>query len=183
VGDGEFAPSALDGAEPTNVRWLAASEASLTGAEERELIAKLGKLVVDQAAPEELLVFDETAEEYFRDPEAVLDPKGRDEAVRFRLDLALLTPYVLAVVAPVVHVLLDAASEAVQNEAKEAIATAVRRLLRRGDAPADTPAALSQEQLKSVRERVYTKARAVGVEEPQAAVIDDAVIPASSRCR
>jgi hypothetical protein len=124
---------------------------------------------------EELVVFDETAEEYFRDPQAVLDPKRRDEAVGFGLELALLTPYVLAVVTPVMKFLLESASEAVQSEAKGAITSAVRRLLRR-DAPADTPAALSDEQLKSVRELAYTKARAVGVEEPKAAVIADAVI-------
>jgi glycosyltransferase involved in cell wall biosynthesis len=151
-------------------------KASVTDADERELIAELGKLVVDQAAPEELLVFDETADEYFRDPDAVLDPKRRDEAVGFGLDLALVTPFVLAVATPVVQFLLEAASEAVRNEAKGAIATAVRRLLRRGDAPAGTPAALSRDQLRSVRDLAYAKARAVGVEEPQAAVIADAVV-------
>ena len=147
-------------------------EASLSRAEERELISELGKLVLDQAAPEELLVFDDTAEEYFRDPEAVLDPKRRDEAVGFGLELALLTPYVLAAVTPVVQFLLEAASDAVQSEAKGAVATALRRLLRRDGAPA----ALSQEQLRSVRELAYTRACAVGVEEAKAAVIADAVI-------
>lgn len=150
--------------------------ASLSPAEEQDLISELGRLVLDRAAPEELLVFDETADEYFRDPQAVLDPKRRDEAVGFGLDIALLTPYVLAVVTPVVHFLLDAASQAVQDEAKSSIAGVVRRLLRRGGEPAAAPAALSTEQLRSVRELAYTRARAVGVEDPQATVIADAVV-------
>ena len=35
--------------------------------EQRELVRELSRAVVGSAAPEELVLFDETAEEYFRD--------------------------------------------------------------------------------------------------------------------
>lgn len=148
--------------------------AAVPAAEERDLVSELAQAVLEETAPEELVVFPETAEEYFRDPDAVLDPKRRDEAVGFGLDVALLTPYVLAVVTPVVRFLADAVVETVQEEAKGSIATAIRRLLRRTDEPG-TPA-LSREQLRSVRELAYSRARAVGVDDAQATLIADSVV-------
>jgi hypothetical protein len=151
---------------------------SVPTGDERGLVAELAQAVLERTAPEELIVFSETADEYFRDPEAVLDPKRRDEAVGFGLDLALLTPFVLAVATPVVRFLLDAAAEAVHEEAKASIAGVVRRLLRR-DATAATAVpglALSGTQLRSLRELAYARAVAVGVADPQAALIADAVV-------
>ena len=154
--------------------------AAVPSADERELVSELAQAVLERTAPEELLVFPETADEYFRDPQAVLDPKRRDEAVGFGLDLALVTPFVLAVATPVVRFLLDSTAEAVQAEAKTSIAAVVRRLVRRGDdaeAPASDPVpALSTAQLQSVRELAYTRAKAVGVDEAQAALMADAVV-------
>jgi hypothetical protein len=154
--------------------------ASVAAADERDLVAQLAEAVLERTAPEELVLFSETAEEYFDDPEAVLDPKHRDEAVGFGLDLALLTPFVLAVATPVVRFLLDAAADALQDEAKASIITAVRRLVRR-DSDAEPPAAgqalsLSTTQLSSLRDLAYSRARAVGVAEAQAALIADAVV-------
>lgn len=58
--------------------------------------------MLEQAAPEELVILDDTAREYFADPLASLDPKRRDEPLGFGVDVALLGPYVLAVAGPVV---------------------------------------------------------------------------------
>src|ERR1700750_1185110 len=52
---------------------------ALTAADEQALVRALAEAALEQAAPEELAVFDETAEEYFAAPEAVLNPKRRDE--------------------------------------------------------------------------------------------------------
>ena len=54
-------------------------------AEEEELISLLAERALEQAAPEELALFPETADEYFRDPDAALNPRQRDEAVGFGL--------------------------------------------------------------------------------------------------
>jgi hypothetical protein len=70
--------------------------------DERALVKEIAEKVVADAAPEELVLFEETAQEYFEDPKRVLHARGSDEAVGFGLDVAMLTPYVLAAVGPVV---------------------------------------------------------------------------------
>ena len=60
-------------------------KAVLAPEDERLLVAQLAEAVLAQAAPEELVVFDETAEEYFQDPDRVLSARGGDEAVGFGL--------------------------------------------------------------------------------------------------
>ena len=104
---------------------------------EQELVGELARAVVRCVAPEELGLFAETEADYFRDPGLVLRARSRDEAVGFGLDLALLTPYVLAVGTAVVHFLALVVSDAVRDEARDelkpVIAGRVRRLLRRDD--------------------------------------------------
>jgi hypothetical protein len=147
---------------------------------EHELIAELARLALDEAAPEELVLFPETAEEYFRDPQAVLDPKRRDEALGFGLDLAMLTPYVLAVATPVVQFLASTVAEAIGEESKPLVIRFVRRLLRRPDpAPEVTepaPPSLSTDQVRQVRELAYQRARNLGLDEDQAVLLADSVV-------
>jgi hypothetical protein len=146
---------------------------ALPAEDERALIRLLAETALERAAPEELAVFDETAEEYFRAPDAVLNPKQRDEAVGFGLDLALLTPTVLAAASSVVHFLLGVVGETVRDEAKASVAEQVRRLLRHaGDA---APASLSAEQLRRVRDLAYQRVKATGADEAQASLVADAI--------
>src|SRR6185312_5314012 len=128
-------------------------ETALSSAEEHELVAALAEAALEQAAPEELAIFEETADEYFRDPDAALNARGRDEAVGFGLDLALLTPYLLAVATPVVKKLAALVEEAVGEELKPSIAQMVRRVLRRPaqPAPAANSFALTAEQASRLR--------------------------------
>jgi hypothetical protein len=146
---------------------------ALPAEDERALIRELAESALERAAPEELAVFDETAEEYFQAPEAVLNPKRRDEAVGFGLELALLTPSVLAAASAVVHFLLDVAADAVRDEAKASVAERLRRLVRHaGDA---APASLSPQQLRRVRDLAYERVRATGADEAQASLVADAI--------
>jgi hypothetical protein len=146
---------------------------------ERELVAELGQLVLEQTAPEELAIFPETAREYFDDPQAVLDPGRRDEPVGFGLELALLTPYVLAVVTPVIHYLATTVADAVREEVTPVLVPLVRRLFRRPDqapeAP-DDPTPLRAEQLRHVREVAYQQGKGLGLEEERASMLADAVV-------
>src|SRR5512144_1176196 len=86
--------------------------------EERALVKQLAQTVVGRAAPEELVVFDETVEEYFQDPYQVLRARGRDEAVGFGLELGLLTPYVLAIASAVVNFLVSTIADSAREETK-----------------------------------------------------------------
>jgi hypothetical protein len=150
---------------------------------QRDLITQLAAVVLEQAAPEELAVFDETAEEYFRDPEAILDPQRRDEPVGFGLEASLLTPVVLSVASYVVQFVVATVRDAAKDEARPMIVSLVRRVFRRPDhkQPDDSdagaaPEPLTDEQARTVRRIAYERAQALGVPESTAGVLADAVV-------
>ena len=147
---------------------------------ENELVTELARLALEQAAPEELVLFPETAEEYFKDPQAVLDPKRRDEPVGFGLDLAMLTPYVLAVGTAVIRFLAATVADAAREESRPLVGRLVRRLLRQEESttrPAsEAPSPLSVEEARRVREIAYQRAKALGLAEDQASLLADSVV-------
>lgn len=154
-------------------------DAQLPAEAENELVAELARLALERAAPEELVLFQETAEEYFRDPQAVLDPRRRDEALGFGIEVAMLTPYVLAVATPVIRFLAATVADAAGQEAKPLVTRIVRRLLRRPQpAPeaAEAPPALSGDQARQVREVAYQHAKRIGLDEDQAVLLADSVV-------
>jgi hypothetical protein len=160
----------------------------MTVSPDRDLVDAFAREVLASAAPEELAVFDETAEEFHRDPEKVLSTQGRDEAVGFGLDLALITPYVLAVAAPVLTYLLNAVTEAAKAEATPVIKDLVHRLFHRrkqsdgtpradaNDDGADEPISLSPAELAEVREVALARATDLGLPAERARLLADAVV-------
>src|SRR5215469_11455525 len=160
---------------------------------EQKLVGELAHTVVRCVAPEELGLFAETEADYFRDPRLVLRAKSRDEAVGFGLDLALLTPYVLAVGTAVVHflavVVSDAVRDEVRDELKPVIAGRVRRLLRRDASPApdsresarQDPAqvrGLTVDQARAIRSVALQQARQSGLDDEKASLLADAFVGA-----
>ena len=147
---------------------------------DRELVDEFARMLVAEAAPEELAIFDETAAEYHQDPEGVLSAKGRDESVGFGLDLALLTPYVLAIAGPVLGFLLDTVVDAAKDESKPLVADFVRRLFRRGkdeqgpQAPA--PVVLSVAEAERVRAVALARASDLKLPENKARLLADAIV-------
>jgi hypothetical protein len=149
--------------------------------DERQLVVELSQLVLEQAAPEELLLFHETAKEYFEDPHAVLYPKRQDERVGFGLDVALLTPYALAVATQVVRFLASTLIDAGIDRSRPLVIRLVRRLLRRSDQPTRPeggPEPLSPDQAGQLREITYQHAKGLGLPESQATLLADAVVGA-----
>jgi hypothetical protein len=144
---------------------------------DQELVRELAAIALEKVAPDELAIFDETATEFFDDPDGVLNPARRDEAVGFGLDAALATPYVLAVVVPVVQFLVTTVVEATKEETRTTIGNLVRRLFRRdAAAPAEPPPlALTPQQASQVRAIAFDRARALGLAEPQARLLADSV--------
>jgi hypothetical protein len=147
---------------------------------ENELVAELARLALERAAPEELVLFPDNAEEYFKDPQAALSPERRDEALGFGLDLAILTPYALAVATSVIRFLASTVGEAVGEESKPLVTRIVRRLLRRPDPASEaaeaTPPALTAEQTRQVHEVAYQRAKRLGLDEDQATLLADSVV-------
>ncbi len=154
---------------------------------DRALLEELARLALEGVAPEELVLFDETAEEYFRDPDAVLNPRRRDESVGFGLDAALLTPYLLAVATPVLTFLLDTVAKTAKEEAAPVVRDLVRRLFRKvlpssaeprpgGAEPADRADALSPDQAAEVRRIALSRASDLGLPAEQARLLADSVV-------
>ncbi|MFI7701250.1 hypothetical protein [Nonomuraea sp. NPDC049480] len=144
------------------------------------LVAELAEIVIERTAPEELVLFQENAAEYFRDPRAALKSGDRDEPVGFGLDMVMMTPYVLAVVAPVVQFLVTTMVEAVAEESATHVVDLVRRRFLRGRPADDEPAGgvepLSEEQLRQVREVALRAAQGVRLDDGQANLLADAVV-------
>lgn len=157
--------------------------------EDEELVRELAQIALNQIAPEELAVFDETADEFFEDPDAVLSPEHRDEAVGFGLDAALATPFVLAVVMPVVQYLVATVAEAAKDEASTTVKGLVKRLFRKLRADDDVEPqrdaepltvdddedGLTADEAAQVRAIAYDRALAIGLPEAQARLLADAV--------
>lgn len=149
----------------------------------RELATELARAAAADAAPEELLLFDETAHDYWADPAGVLDPERRDEAVGFGIDAALLTPLLLAIAMPVVRYLADQVGSAVKDSAGPPLTRLVRRLMGLSSDHAgqptegsEPPVTLSPEQVAQVREVAEEQARALGLQDNRAALLADAIV-------
>ena len=151
---------------------------------DRALVDEFAQQVLLDAAPEELAIFEETAEEFHRDPDGVLTARGKDEAVGFGLDVALLTPYVLAVATSALSFLLSTVSDAAKAEARPVVADLVRRLFRRKGAPGDpdqattgpAPVTLTADQVRQVREIAFARAADLGLGEDKSRLLADAVV-------
>jgi hypothetical protein len=158
---------------------------AMSSSEARALASELAALSLEDAAPEELVLFPEVEEEFFRDPEALLQAQGRDEAVGFGLDVAMLTPYALAVVVPVIKFLASVVQDTAKEEVTTSLSAAIRRHFKRdGDKEGDhaepaapAPAlALTQDQARQVRQTAFDQARGLGVDDSRAGLLADSLV-------
>lgn len=135
-----------------------------------------------QVAPDELVVLDDSAEEYFADPGTAVRPYRGDTPLGSGITVAMMTPYLLAASSVVLPLLGTIAGELGKDIAKDLVKDPVverlRRLFKRDpDEPAG-PDALSPEQAGRVRHAVIAQCHAVGLPAGQAALIADATIGA-----
>lgn len=158
--------------------------------DDQALIMELSRTVLSEAAPDEMVVFDETAREYFADPEETLRPHQRDEPVGFGVDIALLTPYVLAVATPVIQLIVDFVADAVKSDSRSLLAPRVRRLFRISDpaapeVPAATytaaagngdPLSLTAAQAQRIHDVALERGRSLGLPDDRAGMLADAVV-------
>ena len=152
----------------------------LPGDQENELVSELAKLALEQTAPEELVLFDETAAEYFRDPSGTLRPGQHEEAVGFGLELGMLTPFILAIATPVVHMLVSLVEHSVEDELKPTVAQLVHRLFRGAGSSAAAPGAgppieLTVDELRRVRATAYERGIGLGLDKSRAGLLADSV--------
>jgi len=149
--------------------------------DDKALIAELTELALATAAPDELMVFEETAQEYFADPQAALTASGKDSAVGFGLELAMITPVALAVGSAVVQAIVSAMGDRVYQMGRQGVGAMMKRLLRRGSQPIQAgmdDISLNPDQARFVRQVALDRARALGMPEGQAAMLADSFVGA-----
>jgi hypothetical protein len=155
-------------------------EAARPGFEDRALAVELTGLALARASPDELVVLDEVAAEYFADPGAVLRQDAGDSPLGSGITVAMLTPYLLAAAGVVLPLLVAFATEIVKGVAvdlaKEPVGGWVRRLFRRGPADPAGPLALTPQQALEVRRAVVAQCYAMRLPSAQAALIADATV-------
>jgi hypothetical protein len=146
--------------------------------ESRELSTQLARLVIERAAPDELLTFDEVAEEYHADPQATLNPRNKDEAVGFGLELAMLAPFALAVAEFVIGFIGDLLRDVAKDAAKPAVSGMLKRVPRPGTGQVSAPAEI--ELTKEQRARIFAAAKEqstrLGLDEDKAVLLGNAII-------
>jgi hypothetical protein len=154
-------------------------EATTVSEDERELATEIVRRALARAAPEEVLLLDDVAAEFFADPEKSLTSDGRDEAVGFGLDLAMVAPAMLAMALVAVRTLGTVVTNAVEQEGTPVVRQGLRRLLgldeRSGTQPVPAPVPLSTEELRRVRGAAFERARALGLTTDQASLLADAI--------
>jgi hypothetical protein len=144
--------------------------------DDQALIAELTELALARAAPDELVLFEETAQEYFDDPQAALTATSKDTAVGFGLELVMITPVALAVGATVLQALGSILSERALKAGGRSASTLMRKLLRKG--PPDPHLSLTQEQTQYVRQVALERAHALGMPPQQAHLLADSFVGA-----
>jgi len=138
--------------------------------------------VLARVAPDELVVLDDSAQEYFTDPAAALRPDGGDTPLGSGITVVMMTPYLLAASSVVLPVLGTIAGELgkdiTKDLVKDPVVDRIRRLFKRHHREPPGPDALSPEQAGRVRQAVIAHCHAVGLPSEQAALVADATVGA-----
>jgi hypothetical protein len=183
----------------------AARGAGLSQTDERAMVEALARVAVDDAAPEEGPLFGPMADAYYDPRRGTPSGSKSDEMLGFGVDAAaaavLVTPVALEVAKNVLGYVVGELQTAFKDEAKPMIQALVKRVLRRspkledkaaeepaaapaaepGAAPAAEPAAapqLTQAQLDELRKVALSTAERMGLREPKASVLADAIVGA-----
>jgi hypothetical protein len=180
----------------------AAPGAGLSQTDERAIVEALARVAVDDAAPEEGPLFGPMTDAYYDPRRGTPSGAKSDEMLGFGVDAAaavvLVTPIALEVAKNVLGYVVGELQTAFKDEAKPMIQALVKRVLRRrpkpeddkaaaapaaepAAAPAAEPAAapqLTQAQLDEVRQVALSTAERMGLREPKASVLADAIVGA-----
>jgi hypothetical protein len=148
--------------------------------EARALEVELTAAGLARVAPDELVVLDETAAEYFADPEALLRQDVVDTPLGSGIAVEMVTPYLLSAAGAVLPLLgaivAETAKEVMVDLAKAPLVVRVRALIRRDPAEQPGPVALTADQADRVREAVLTHCRNIGLPSGLAALVADATV-------
>jgi hypothetical protein len=150
--------------------------------EQRALAIDLTAAALVRAAPDEIPVLEETAADFYEDPDAILRPDKADTPLGAGIEILMLTPYVLSAAGAVLPVLAGFVGEIVKGVAtdvtKDSLSTWIRRLIKSRPDEAAGALALTPDQGARVRETVVAQCYHAGLPSAQAALIADATVGA-----
>ena len=168
----------------------AARGAGLSEPDERAIVEALARVAVDDAAPEEGPLFGPMADAYYDPRRGTPSGAKSDEMLGFGVDAAaavvLVTPIALEAAKNVLGYLVGELQTAFKDEAKPMIQALVKRVLRRSPKPegdtataeAPPPPQLTEAQLDELRKVALSTAERMGLREPKASVLADAIVGA-----
>ena len=146
---------------------------------EDDAVSAMARVLVQDAAPEELPLFGAMRRAYLDHPGGGVESKrGREDMLGFGADAAvmLVTPVAFEVARRVVTYLVAQLKSSVEAETSDAIAERVHRLLHCSKGDADGGPRLTHEQLEEVHRIAVEHARALNLSETQADMLGDAVV-------
>jgi hypothetical protein len=143
--------------------------------EAQALAIELTAAALARVAPEELVVLDESAAQYFADPAAALRD-DEDTPLGSGISVVMLTPYLLSAAGVVLPILGEILKGVVTDMAKEPLSAWLRRLIKRNPTDPPGPIALNGAQAAQVRQAVVDQCDRAGLASGQAALIADATI-------
>jgi hypothetical protein len=153
---------------------------STPGQAERSLAIELTAVSLARVAPDELVVLDETAAEYFDNPERMLRQGTEDSPLGAGIPVEMITPYLLAAAQWVLPLLATFVGEIVKGVAvditKDPLSATIRRLFKRNATEPPGPLALTRAQTDRVRQAVVDQCFRAGLPSGQAALLADATV-------
>lgn len=155
------------------------ADMTLNESEQNQLIINIARNLVVKVVPQEVPLFRATSQAFFENPQKVLEKqKSEDVALGFGLEAGsiFLTPAVLAIVTQVITFIAGEIKDAVKKEVGSSIAHYIKKLIHPDPERTQTPAPLSIEQLRRVRQLAMDKARQLNVPEEKVQLLVSALL-------
>lgn len=150
--------------------------ATNTTADERELVAELVAVTLEEAIPEEVAVF-RADRDRFLDGRVPAAAAGEEELAFGVEAVALLTPFVVAAAKEVIRLVANAFAQSLQQETQSAFSGWLHRLLhRRAETGADgEPPRLDSATVERVRAAAFHVCITMGAPQKDADTVADAI--------
>ena len=145
-------------------------------------LERMARLIVTRVAPDELSLYPAASRAFLANPAAMIgESNARDEVLALggMTDIAMLTPYILAVSHVVLGFIGTDIVEPLVKEGAGAFRQKIKAIFKHPDPPSQAtslPSEFTQEQLAQVREVALEKARMMHLPKEKAELIADAAV-------
>ncbi len=152
--------------------------------QEQDLVQGLAATAVQEVAPEEMLMFQRTADTFFDDPDRLQATQStNDEPLGFGVDLAvtLIAPVALAVATDVVKYLFEELKKRFADETTDGIVSLLKRMFRNNEAGDSTTeqsaptVTFDKDEIARVRALAVEKAMTLGLPADEAQLLGDSM--------